>query len=625
MKTFILVLLFCASALAQASITLPAAGGIPSRTIGIAPLAVVFDISTTTSTATTRPYHDLECRWNFGDAQAKATWSYGALTGLSKNEGRGLTAAHIYETAGTYAWSVSCYDGSVAKWTSGSITVSSADGQFTTTKTVCITNGSDFTGCPAGATQASSVSNFKTAIDTYGANNKRLLFKAGDTFTCTAATSWNYTGPSIIGSYGSGAMPKVTIGANACLLLGANGGQKTGDLRVMDLEMDGQSNAAAIPIGAEGGFDQFTALRLNIHNAGQAIYFDWNNIATASGQHIYREIAIVDSVFSHMSGPSLNAFYISAEKFAFLGNSAGNTDGAQHVMRAGYLVSGVITNNSMFDPLGGGSPKHIIKLHAPDFAGTAAVPASTYTEFVVITDNKFTNALSQTSLDIGPQNNASNERVRNVVAERNWLLSSMPQVSCSPIVLAASEVTVRNNIIDGTGCDGFYGISVTAQGNTVIAAPANNGVFNNTIYLGSTPSGTGVCPCTQTGVQIVNAGLQPTGTLVKNNLAYIPNASASYAFISNAGALTTISGNTCDTDACTTLVKNSPTFASASPTTAVDFKLQTSSYGKNAGGTVANYADFGRRIWPTATGFWDIGAWSTNVKTRGVACPTGGC
>src|SRR4030067_2638800 len=39
----------------------------PSRFYGVAPMAVFFDASGTTSTATTRPFHDLEYRWDFGD------------------------------------------------------------------------------------------------------------------------------------------------------------------------------------------------------------------------------------------------------------------------------------------------------------------------------------------------------------------------------------------------------------------------------------------------------------------------------------------------------------------------------------------------------------------------------
>lgn len=50
----------------------------PSRTIGVAPLAVFFDASLTTDSAeTANPIHDLDYRWSFGDANA-GTWSYGS-------------------------------------------------------------------------------------------------------------------------------------------------------------------------------------------------------------------------------------------------------------------------------------------------------------------------------------------------------------------------------------------------------------------------------------------------------------------------------------------------------------------------------------------------------------------
>src|SRR5688500_14792000 len=61
---------------------------VASRTSGVAPLAVFFDASGTTSTDTSRPFHDLEYRWGFDDPSS-GTWT---SSGASRNSARGPVA-----------------------------------------------------------------------------------------------------------------------------------------------------------------------------------------------------------------------------------------------------------------------------------------------------------------------------------------------------------------------------------------------------------------------------------------------------------------------------------------------------------------------------------------------------
>ncbi|MEK7706276.1 MAG: MopE-related protein, partial [Myxococcota bacterium] len=87
---------------------------VAARTSGVAPLAVFFDASGTTDTAvTSRPFHELEYRWDFGDPAGGATWAYGARPGSSsKNVALGPVAAHVFESPGTYTVALSVFDGS---------------------------------------------------------------------------------------------------------------------------------------------------------------------------------------------------------------------------------------------------------------------------------------------------------------------------------------------------------------------------------------------------------------------------------------------------------------------------------------------------------------------------------
>src|SRR5512145_1297788 len=76
---------------------------VPSRTSGVAPLAVFFDATGTTRSSTFRPFHDVEYRWDFGDP-VSGNWqpTDGSRTGRSRNSATGPVAAHVFGAPGTY-------------------------------------------------------------------------------------------------------------------------------------------------------------------------------------------------------------------------------------------------------------------------------------------------------------------------------------------------------------------------------------------------------------------------------------------------------------------------------------------------------------------------------------------
>ncbi|MDA8017039.1 MAG: PKD domain-containing protein [Thermoanaerobaculia bacterium] len=65
----------------------------PHRASGAGPLAVVFDTTGTTASTTSRPFHELDYAWNFGDP-ASGTWQ---TTGRSRDRGRGPVTGHVFE------------------------------------------------------------------------------------------------------------------------------------------------------------------------------------------------------------------------------------------------------------------------------------------------------------------------------------------------------------------------------------------------------------------------------------------------------------------------------------------------------------------------------------------------
>ena len=224
------------------SITLSAEA---SRLSGVAPLAVFFDATCTTSTATTRPFHELEYTWSFGDSGVSAgSWAQGAALG-SKNAAKGPLAAHVFETHGTYIVTLTVIDGTSSVSNSGvttsfQITVQDPDAVFAS-KTRCFHNslplGPGAGVCPGVESQTSgdASADVKNAIS---AGFKRMLFKRGDSFASSAGIFLGIAGPGTLGAYGAAAsaIPVITDSTPTAndSVIRVNGAS---DWRIMDLSL----------------------------------------------------------------------------------------------------------------------------------------------------------------------------------------------------------------------------------------------------------------------------------------------------------------------------------------------------------------------------------------------------
>jgi len=610
---------------------------IPARTTGVAPLSVFFDASGTTAGAITRPFHDLEYRWTFGDPANDATWATGAQPGVnSKNQATGPVAAHVFESPGTYTVSVSATDGTNATSTTTTITVQDPNVVFSGTNTICVaastTPVAGSGGCPAGAISAQQAS-FPAAISSYADTGKRVLFKRGDTFAAATGATITATGPGIVGAYGSGALPLIQMTGNTNVL-GFSSSSTPGfkDWRIMDLDMDGMGGSSTVGTGINdtgGGLAQVTVLRVTYRNMNNAIGFALdlinylNNYFIANGRpaeatHSIDQVTVVDSKV--VPGPAtVYSAYDSGNRIAFMGNDFdnGGNGGGSHITRWPFLNKAVISNNSFSRP---GFTRLAIKLHAPywnstfntfDPTATQPVIASNlsnysvyangdgYTKYVVIADNKLTDApITATSLgnpwsvELGPQDSGSDERIRNVIVERNWWVASTnSQVA---LRISASEITARNNIFDfSNGSNSQTAIQVVKDG--VVLTSDQVRLYNNSVYSSYVvPSGQFV---------VIDLAAQVTNITARNNLAYAPNAQDPAMFVNGCGACLTQSNNSTDAQ-----VKNtSPNFSTMPPVAPSDFRPATGSYTINGGTGVPVWSDFFRTIRPQH-GVVDIGA-----------------
>jgi PKD repeat protein len=599
---------------------------VSSRTTGVAPLSVFFDATGVTDTSTTNPFHELQYVWSFGDPTS-GTWQVvdgGAAR--SKNRSTGPMAVHVFETPGTYTVQLSVSNGTTISTTTASITVTDPDVVFASPNTYCFSTNGDFTDCPAGtlAGQKITTSNFGTAISTYQGAGRRLLFKRGQTFTKAVADVAKITsnGPGLIGAFGSGAKPKVVLGLgnegvvinvgvldgddviNSALLLSSPGTPTITDWRVMDLEIDGQSNDLTSGVGFEGGMDQVTIQRVNIHHTmlsgiGNSIY----SIDFLPGAHIWDQLTVSDSVIANIG--SYGA-YIAGTRLAWIGNEINDTsdgglggapDDGTHNYRSEYLDKAVISNNIFKYPR---TIRHSVKIHAPCQGGALCTPVAalpnTYTQNVLISQNKFEVRDShQWSVVIAPQDDGNDERIRRVIVEKNIFTGDGKQNV--PLRIHASDVSVRDNLfiaISGAGPHSYYPIMLTKD----LSAPLTDGVsiISNTSYTSLSGD-----------YSLVNMDrLGMTGAVIKNNLVYAPNVGAP-TLILNPTAIALVSSN----NSSNAQIKSTfPDWVNPAPSIPADFHLGATSYGRNAGTSVKLFSDYDDAVSPA--GSYDMGAFERN-------------
>ncbi|HTF91352.1 MAG TPA: PKD domain-containing protein [Planctomycetota bacterium] len=470
-----------------------------TRTSGVAPLLVVFDAVNTASpswsSGVVQPangdFAPFQYSWDFGDVAA-GTWSVGAL---SRNKDTGYVAAHVFEQPGAYHVTLRvttpagvnmlyAQDVTVAAFTGTTYYVSSSTG-----------NNSN-----PGTNMASPLATFDAGIAKNG-TNVRILFKRGDTFTTAGARMVTNPGPGIVGAYGTGADPKIQISS------GVGGGAvivRANDWRISDLDFIGTlvTNSSAVSIGAYNvpKIQDFLALRVDATNFDAGI--EWNEPPNSES---HETAGIVDC---HLHDLEQYGLYVGALRLVVLGNRIENIT-VEHVLRVWHARKSVIAHNYLATP---GPSKHAIKLHNAMGSGAPAVKDG---EYIQIADNEI-RGISQWSVAIGPQHAAVDERVRNVVFERNRSYNAGVD-----LMIWARNVTVRNNIFDGSTTQA-YPTAVWVGRRGIEPASDNVKVYNNTVYQAGHPA-------TQYNPFYVEPVV--TSTLVENNVVCMPNSAVPVIFV----------------------------------------------------------------------------------------------
>jgi len=570
---------------------------VPNRTTGVAPLGVHIDCSgTTASGISSNPFHDLYYVTYFDDDNT-ATWSYGTQAGVAKkNIAIGPIAAHCFETGGvtrttkTTAFHLSS-DGStlsIGATVTNTITVGDPDTVYSGTNTICISTSGTFTGKPTGA-QEVTTSSWATVVG-YMTTGKRVLLRRGESWSTPAgtdtATPTNSSGGTL-GSFGTGAAPKVTITTGDTWAIRMASGFT--DWRFMDIECDGQSLGASGASGTKfiahtgavgsstGTF--CTMLRLYGHHLG----------SMGAPQD---DSMMVDCRYGPTTGGAGNVgvYVEQCSNVAILGSDISDATVSEHCVRLQGVKKTVVSHCKMSDPKTAGD-KQAFTLRGWSVGG---VWTGDYTEQVVVSDNEITGNTDGYLVEFGPQNSSSDERFRNIIFERNYVQATGLSGSYSNGLVSQVEhsYSIRNNIFKLLG-DTQAGIIVYSG--TLAPAPTDHWIYGNTFYK---PDATVASVFSAIEVRWTGTDA-PTGTTAYNNLMYAPAVSSAAFITLGSGTSATYTNNSSNAQAKIT----SPGFTATPPSTYAEYKPST--YPVDGGVFVNVFDDF---FGVARTGTFDIGA-----------------
>ncbi|HJW11731.1 MAG TPA: hypothetical protein VJ598_08090 [Albitalea sp.] len=416
-----------------------------TRISGTAPLAVLFDsTATTTTTSGVDTFRQISYAYNFGDDRG-LNW---AVSGQPKNtQTGGPISAHIFDVAGTYTVKVRATDATGAySDASVTVTVANPDTFYATTKTICVSPASNFTGCPSGATQQTSLPS--------AWNGKRVLLHRGESFGDISIQDGNSAVQ--VGAYGTGAKPIVaSVGVGSWRP--ATSAFAT-DITVMDLNV---KNGMQQSLGSKVLF-----YRNDVHVATGS-----GNIAMSLGQEDYwyrgdpyrvvpqsafynaREIFFVENYAVGADTSSSMGIWGSGSRVAFMGNTFGKQQ--MHSVRFSALNKGFLAHNEI-QGISADGIRHALKLHsmglnayADGFINDTSGVGGWASSQIVIANNLFGNAADNNAwtVAISPQNDQYAEGVENVLVENNRFVRGTN--TSTDLVLGGRNLTYRGNTVVG--------------------------------------------------------------------------------------------------------------------------------------------------------------------------------
>jgi hypothetical protein len=593
-----------------------------SRSSAISPALIFFDTtgqavgsatagaSSTVIAANHTAFQDIAYSWNFGDEGTSGTgaWQFGSNPGgNSMNAAIGGVAAHVYAvTPGggdkTFQATVTATDGTNTASCNVGVTVFDPMGPNGFSSTTCFFNSTVGTGCPAGATRTAS-----TTIHTPG-SGQQFLYKCGDSFSGGASipvTTTKYA----MGAYGSCVGTFITTSNHSTFPQFTNsGGGNIITLGTTNTTAVGPSDGRFSSIDFEGTSGGVAVATQSIFNVNQMLVYNSYANSGTMGRAWYvsggTQMAVVASIANGGSGdietnfwnfanntcagnftltgylcgastPSLT-LYSNTDYNAFIGdlldNTGVGTSNTWENLRVATCRLCILSNNQLSrkSPANGGAN---LKMESGNSGNGNPEWLGKFTELIEIDDNLFTGNTGGQMIEIAPENKDDDERLRNIVFERNIVA---PSGSETPLATSGINFTFRDNAFYGglsneglwlgaerRGTEWTSCTQDTCAGGTLSAAPTNPNapefyeIYNNTCNLGGGNCITGTIgwfagAAPSTNVRINNSFIQ-------NNLCFSVTCTASLG-ATGVGVISNNSVNTAQpnpgfTDASGTFLK----------------------------------------------------------------------
>ncbi len=542
-----------------------------SRVSGVAPLSVYFDASGTTDATTSRPFHELGYYWDFG-VSVTGDWVYPGAS--PKSLAYGPQAACVIETPGTHTITLLVHNGVTFAEAEFEIEVTDPNTVFAGTDTIYIGNTLPVAGVgdvPAtvGGSPPDCVasSDWPTILGLAVAGKRVLLNGAGDIYTGVANATLGMDGsaPCHIGRYGSGAKPiiRTTGTANNSGIINLNS-RTAKDLRLVDLDFDGESDVHRNAVAGSSGFtlEQFLMLRCDMHDVGGAILISRGASTPVFPDQIFVVDCTIERIKTTSGAAAAEGYYCSATRQGFLGNYLDDTldvgGAAEHLVRIAYVDRGVFSHNSISNVHSG---KEMFGLRCLDQTVAPDKP----TQKVVISRNTIA---TNTYAGIQPDTEATPTPgvVQDVIIESNYFPRQVGgQVA---VRVRASRVSIRNNIVDQS-LSSSASTPFNIYGNSAGDPQSDVWLYNNTTYSSGTQNAVALVTLTDDNL---------TGVVVRNNIYYPPNGTGTPAVVTDSG-----SGNSYTEDHNLVSKATDPLFVVDPPVDPEDFALDVGSPAINAG------------------------------------------
>jgi hypothetical protein len=511
---------FSFAAMAQVSIT-PKIDA--SQIIGVAPMPIFFDATATAiNDSTIHTFHDLHYQWNFGDFFSGA-WH---TKTKSKNRASSPLAVHIFDSVGLHIVELEVFQNAeYSALKTFIVKIQDASDFYKGEKTVCFSTTGEFPDAPYNA-QLVTIQNLEE-VQPYVKDSTRLLFRRGQTIPANIGLDLSSVNHLTIGAFGvrmnldennrSENAPIIQMYGDGSLFKVGNTDtlQKSSNIKITELHLvNSNINNLSPAIFAAGETSKNLLYRLKIEDFGQAIFYDYSLLEyfaypDVRTVQLFEEIIISECIINNRNKVG-DLVHINGQKLAFIGNNLNNFKNKGNVLNISWGSKVIVNNNTFLHP---GSFRNTLKITGPnrDFCITERAK----THQIIITDNHFESQLGVREVIRIHKDNEKEGLIEDVIVDRNFISTLQDEKVRCGLVIGANGVSIRNNIINGTGSNrwqftGIYVLNDYAKSGNI----SNIKITNNTIFKQDWIN-------LMTGVRI---GENIENTFVANNLVYSPLA-----------------------------------------------------------------------------------------------------